>query len=112
MGDSEWELLDSDDSNDNDNDILVVGSHGPGCNNGIADERTSFTGKIMYTNGESHGDAVSNAWHEKHAGILPNKITEEVYQIGPYPPNNIETLNPELDNFYNTHCLLVYHTAM
>ena len=114
-------------NNNNDNDILVVGMWGPACNNGKGDELTSFTGKILYINGESTGDVVSKTWSEKHL-LHHNKtidvtVTDQVYQIGPYPrrgdgnDNDNDNGNDDnktlaLNKYYNSHSLQVYFTAL
>ena len=49
-------------SDSHENDILVVGLWGPGCNRGKGDERTKFRDKILYVNGEPDGDPVQAAW--------------------------------------------------
>ena len=93
MGDSAWSAASElAGGTNNENDILVVGFGGLACNNGMGDEKTSFGGKILYVNGEPHGNPVS-------AADKQNQTSKNIYQIGPYPQN------PK-------HSLQVYHAVM
>lgn len=110
--DVRWDLLaESDENNNNDNDILLAGLYGPGCDDS---ERTEFSGKILYLDGEGYGNPVSETWSKKH---LENQqeLTDEIYQIGPYPrkvnTNNDDNGN-DSDDFYNSHSLEVYYMVV
>jgi hypothetical protein len=108
MGDAPWELPDQTSTNetvaipDHTQDLLVVGLWGANCNR-KGDERQSFAGKILYINGEPHGDAFSQAWDEN--------AEDKVYQIGPYGAVT-KPWNPQLDGFFRNHSLQVYQTAL
>ena len=95
-------------SDSHENDILVVGLWGPGCNRGKGDERTKFRGKILYVNGEPDGDPVLAAWDNN------KNSAQKIYQIGPYPEPIREDLltRSNRSRFYERHSLHIYHTAM
>lgn len=124
IGDSEWKESLSENTNNDDsheNDILVVGLWGPGCNRGQGDERTKFRGKILYINGEPDGDPVRKNWDKSQNSIQAleehEHLAQKIYQIGPYPePIGKDQLSSSdgsgfLD-YYQKHSLRIYHIAM
>lgn len=112
--DSEWKESLSNHTRGNDsheNDILVVGLWGPGCNRGKGDETTKFRGKILYVNGEPDGDPVRVTWEKNQ------NSEQKIFQIGPYPePMREDQLSRSNQSsfldYYQRHSLRIYHTAM
>jgi len=110
VGKTEWITEGANSTNlSQENDILVVGMFGPKCNNGKGDEKTSFAGKILYVNGEPHGDPVKKAWEEQKSYSI-----EKIYQMGSYPKQSSKGIAfaKDYDQYREQHSVQVYHAAM
>ena len=110
MGYTEWITKGANSTNlSQENDILVVGMFGRKCNYGKGDEKTSFAGKILYVNGEPHGDPVKKAWEEQQ-----NYSIEKIYQMGSYPKKSSKGIAfaKDYERYREQHSLQVYHAAM
>lgn len=107
MGETNWK------DDNNANDILLIGKFGPDWD---GSELTDFSGKIIYLNGESYGNSVTETWEMKHRDQR-TEVTDQVYQIGAYPTNtvtydNVNVNVNDLDDVYNSHSLQVHYMVV
>jgi hypothetical protein len=94
------------------NDILVYGMHGKCSIKDVTDLLEKFHGKVLYHNGEPHGNIFQD--NKDFSLKDPNQFKDRVYQTGPYPKQhdnntrNNHNITDSIDTIEQNQSLLLH----